>query len=85
MRQPLIPRGFQLTLVAGALLLPICVCVILGISVMLGRMGDAAGEGVLSRIALGGGILWIIDLVSLLLILAVGSLLHGSDDGPDEP
>ena len=43
-------------------------------------MGDTSGGAVLLRIALAGGILWIIDLVCLVWLLAIGTLR-----GPDEP
>ena len=43
-------------------------------------MGDSLGGIVLHRIALAGGILWIIDLICLVLVLAIGAIR-----GPDEP
>ena len=43
-------------------------------------MGDSAGGAVLYRLALGCGIIWTIELVCLVLVLAIGTLR-----GPDEP
>ncbi|MBU4273162.1 MAG: hypothetical protein KKE86_16680 [Planctomycetes bacterium] len=83
MHQPQFPRRFGLALIAGAILLPVCICVTLGVAVLLEGMGDIAGGVVLRRIVLAGSVLWIIDLVCLLLVLAIGTL-RGPDE-PDEP
>jgi len=80
MYQPLIPFRIILALVVGALLLPTTICVVCGVSALLGVMGDTAGGCVLQRIALGCGILWVIDLISLVVLLAIGTLR-----GPGEP
>ena len=80
MQPPLVPRRIIFPLVLTAILLPIAVCVVLGVAALLGGMGDATGEGVLHWIALAGAILWIIDLVCLVLLLAIASLC-----GPDRP
>ena len=79
MNRPIIPDRIVLSLIVGAVLLPITLCVVLGVAALLAQMGDVAGGAVLNRIALAGGILWAIDLISLLLTLAIGSLR-----GPDE-
>jgi type VI protein secretion system component VasK len=79
MNRPMIPDRIVLSLVVAAVLLPITLCVVLGVAAMLVQMGDAAGGTVLNRIALAGGIFWVIDLICLMLALAIGSLR-----GPDE-
>jgi hypothetical protein len=79
MKHSLIPDRVVLSLIVAAVLLPITLCVILGVAALLAQMGDTTGGAVLGRIALTGGILWTIDLISLLLTLAVRSLR-----GPDE-
>ena len=79
MQQPLVPQRFVVALVAAAILLPITICVVVGVAALLVGMGDQWGGAVLLRIALAGGILWIIDLVCLVLLLAIGTLR-----GPDE-
>lgn len=79
MNRLMIPDRIVLLLIAVAVLLPVALCVVLGIAVLLAQMGDAAGAAVLYRIALAGGILWVIDLIFLVLALAIGSLR-----GPDE-
>jgi hypothetical protein len=79
MNRPLIPARIVLSLIGVAILLPIALCVVLGVAALLTQMGDVAGGTVLYRIALAGGILWVIDLICLLLALAVASLR-----GPDE-
>jgi len=80
MHQPIIPDRFVLALIVATILLPITLCVVLGVAALLEAMGDSLGGAVLQRIALAGGIFWIIDLICLLLILAIGALR-----GPDEP
>ena len=80
MHQPLVPRRLVLALIVAAILLPIMLCVVLGVAGLLDAMGDSLGGLVLHRIALAGGILWIIDLICLVLVLAIGAIR-----GPDEP
>jgi hypothetical protein len=80
MHQPLIPPRLVLALIVATVLLPIILCVVLGVGGLLNSMGDSSGGMVLHRIALAGGILWIIDLICLLLVLAIGAIR-----GPDEP
>ena len=79
MHRPLIPPRIILALIATTLLLPITICVVFGVAALLGAMGDSTGGAVLHRIALGCGILWVIDLICLVLVLAIGALR-----GPDE-
>jgi hypothetical protein len=79
MNRRMIPARVLLSLVIVAVLLPVTLCVVLGVAALLTQMGDTAGGVFLCRIALGGGILWVIDLISLVLALAIGSL-----GGPDE-
>ena len=80
MHQPLIPRRLVLALIVATILLPIILCVVLGVASLLDLMGDSSGGMVLHRIALAGGILWIVDLICLLLVLAIAAIR-----GPDEP
>ncbi len=80
MHRPLVPHGIVLSLVVAATLLPIIICVIFGTAALLTAMGDTSGGDVLHRIALGCGIVWVIDLIGLVLSVAVGTLR-----GPDEP
>jgi hypothetical protein len=84
MHPPLIPHRTVLALVVVAILLPVTICVVFGVAALLVAMGDTAGGTVLYRIALGCGLLWMIDLISLVLVLAIGTL-RGPDDRPDEP
>jgi hypothetical protein len=79
---PQIPSYLLLTLILAGILLPISLCVVLGVAALLVQMGDSAGGAVLHRIALAGGILWVLDLICLLLVVAVNSLR--GPDGPDE-
>jgi hypothetical protein len=60
-----------LWLVGGATLLPIVLSVMIALARLLGAMGDAAGAGVLERVSLGVGILWLVDFIALVLVLAL--------------
>jgi hypothetical protein len=79
MHQPLIPHRLVLALIALGVLLPMVVCIILGVAALLGAMGDAQGGTVLRHIALAGGIIWTTDLVCLVLVLAIGTLRWPDD------
>ena len=74
MSQKLVPRRAILLLIAAALVLPIVICVILAVGSVLAAMDDTPGYVVLRRIALAGGILWAIDLICLLVVLALNVL-----------
>jgi hypothetical protein len=80
MSRNLVPRRAIAAMVAAALILPIAICVTLGLAALLGAMGDASGKAVLDRVALAGGIVWGVDLICLLLAQAVQSL---GDSGPE--
>jgi len=80
MPQPLVPRRLVLALIVATTVLPIVLCVVLGVAGLLDAMGDSLGGIVLRRIALGGGILWTVELICLVLVLAIGAIR-----GPDEP
>jgi hypothetical protein len=76
-----------LWLVAAAVMLPITICVLVGLGRLLGGMGDAAGSLVLERIGLALGIAWVLDLVFLVLWLAIQRLLEcgGPPETGEEP
>lgn len=80
MHQPLIPHRIVLALMVIAIVLPIIICVVVGVAALLSEMGDLAGGAMLHRAALTLGILWAVDLICLLLVMAIGTLR-----GPDEP
>ncbi len=67
-----------LVLVVAGLILPIAICLILGLASLLGALGDAAGSVALRYVALAGGVVWIVGIVSLVLVQAISSL-SGSD------
>ena len=84
MHHPSILSRLLTPLILAGVLLPITLCVILGVAALLAQMGDSAGGAVLNRIALAGGILWVIDLICLVLILAIDSL-RGPDRSDETP
>ena len=83
MRQDLIPQRFLLLLIALALMLPIGVFVILGLSYLLSEMGDPPGSVVAVRLAVACGGIWIFDLVSLILVVAINAITNSGDPPED--
>ena len=83
MHRPTIPHRVALTLLAATVLLPITICVVLGVAALLVAMGDSLGGAVLQRVALAGGLLWVVDLICLVLVLAINAVRDR--DEPDEP
>ncbi len=71
------PPAFTATvaLLVVALVLPIALMLLLGVSALLGAMGDVVGARVLGWIGLALGVVWLVDLVCLVLLQAWGSLL----------
>ncbi|MCH8921982.1 MAG: hypothetical protein IIA67_02400 [Planctomycetes bacterium] len=64
-----------------ALVLPVAICVVAGVGHLLVAMQDTAAGAVLGHIALALGVLWGIDLILLLVLLAVHTLAD-SDQPP---
>jgi hypothetical protein len=79
MQPPFDPRRIVFHLLVAAILLPIAICVVAGVAALLGGMGDASGAGALRWIALAGGILWGVDLVCLVVLLAISAIGGGPD------
>jgi hypothetical protein len=73
-------RVLLLILILAAILLPVAICLLIGLGRLLGAMGDSVGGVILDRVALGVAVLWVLDLIWLLLALAIERLC-----GPDEP
>lgn len=74
MSQKLVPPRIITWLIAGAAVLPIAICVILGVAALLGEMGDPPEGSPLKWVALGVGILWVVDLICLVLALGLNAL-----------
>ena len=79
-----ISQRFLLPLIAVALMMPVAVFVIMGISHLLLTMGDEAGSVGAVRVAVACGGLWVFDLICLVVAVAMNSLC-GSEDPPEEP
>lgn len=69
-----------IALLAVALVLPIALAVMLGVAALLGAMGDATGARVLGWVGLALGVVWIVDLVCLVILQALGSLVDRPAD-----
>jgi hypothetical protein len=74
MKNPIIPKPLLFALIAGVLLMPMAIIVVLGVGYLLSAMGDVSGGIVLGRIGLALGILWILHLIVLVVALATQSL-----------
>ena len=83
MRQDLIPKRCLLLLIAAALMLPIAAFVILGLSQLLDAMGDEPGSMGARRLAMACGGVWLFDLISLVLVVAINAVTN-SDDPPED-
>lgn len=55
-------------LLLSALLLPMGICLTIGVARLLSAMGDVAGARVLDRLALAGGMLWTLTLISMVIV-----------------
>lgn len=77
-------RKILVGLVVAALVLPIVICVVLGVARLLAAMQDAAGAAALDRIALGVAILWVLDLIALLIALGVNVVAAPIEPPGDE-
>jgi hypothetical protein len=79
MDRPPIPRHSIALAIAGAIILPIAICLILAVASLLSAMGDSIGGGAMRWVALGCGIIWTLDLILLVLALGVNAL-SATDD-----
>ncbi len=70
----MIPRRTLTILVTTACVLPIAIVILLAMVRLLAAMEDTAAAGVLDRVALAVGIVWILDLVCLLVAQGINSL-----------
>ena len=64
----------------ASFVLPISIAIILAVGRLLAAAGDDIGARVLDRIALAGGIIWAIDLISLITVQGVLWLASESQD-----
>jgi hypothetical protein len=77
-RKPVFSKALFGLIVAG-LLLPIMICLVLGLASLLAAMGDALGAAVLHYVALAGGIAWAVVLVAMIVLQAIRSLDQSDD------
>jgi hypothetical protein len=85
MRHPFIPQRLLIALIAASLVLPIVICVVFGVAGLLSAMGDTTGGAVLHRIALGFGVLWVIELICLVVVQAISALSASEQSEEPEP
>jgi len=80
-RKP-VPSKVLLALMVAGLVLPMTICVVLALASLLAAMGDTLGGAVLRYVALAGGIVWIVVLVSLIFVQALHALGRSDDADP---
>ncbi len=80
MSERLISRRLLLLLTAFALVLVMTLAAVLGFAAVLAAMGDEVGGAVLRWIAGAVTVVFVVDLLSLLLALALHTI-----ERPDEP
>jgi len=71
-----------MALMVTGLVLPITICVVLALASLLAAMNDVAGGVILRYVALAGGVVWIVVLVSLIFVQAIHAL--GRSDDADQ-
>ncbi len=64
----------QMILLGKVLLLPLAILIVLGAGQLLSVIGDKHGQVWFQRLAMLGGVVWILDVVALLVLLAAVSL-----------
>lgn len=79
----LIPKRIVALAVAGLLLLPIAIVLVLATAQLLAAMQDAAGAAVLQRIGLALGLIWLLGLIGLVLTLGINTL-DADDERPGD-
>lgn len=72
-------------LIALALILPVGVFVILGLSRLLLAMGDEPGSVGAVRLAVACGGIWLFDLICLILVVAINAIAKPDDPPEDGP
>ena len=77
-RKPCCAKALFPLIVIG-LLLPMMISIALALAVLLAATGDDIGGRVLRYLALAGGVTWVVDLVSIILVQAIAAL-----DRPDD-
>jgi hypothetical protein len=79
MRRKLVYTKTLFALLVAGLLLPVAICIVMALSALLEAMKDGAGSSVLHYVALAGGVAWVVDLVAIVLVQAIGTL-GGADE-----
>ncbi|HJT33463.1 MAG TPA: hypothetical protein VJ783_15575 [Pirellulales bacterium] len=79
----MIPKRIVALAVAGLLLLPIAIVLVLATAQLLAAMQDAAGAAVLQRIGLALGLIWLLGLIGLVLTLGINTL-DADDERPGD-
>ena len=80
MSQIPVPRCVLRLMMAGAFVLMVAICVIWAVSLLLGQMGDPAGQRALNYVALAAGVVLVIDLISLVLAQTLNATTEPDDE-----
>lgn len=79
----MIPKGTLVALVGGAALLPVAISVVLATGFLFASLQDAVAARILNGVALGLGLLWVIDLIGLVLLLGFDAAARSAAAGDD--
>ncbi len=79
-----IPHQIIALAIAGAIIIPIAICLFLAVAALLSAMGDASGAGALRWVGLVCGIFWVLDLILLVMALALNALSERDDKDQHE-
>ena len=72
-------RRLLIPLVVTSLGLPVLLVLVVATARLLAALGDDVGALALDRIALGGGILWVADLVALVILQGIAGLAEADE------
>lgn len=75
----LIPKRIVALAVAGLVLLPVAIVLVLATAQLLAAMQDEGGASVLQRIGLALGLIWLLGLIGLVMTLGINALDSAED------
>lgn len=79
----MIPKGTLVAVAGGAALLPVAISVVLATGFLFASLEDAVAARILNGVALGLGLLWVVDLIALVLLLGFDAAARSDTGGGD--
>ncbi|MGH7136623.1 MAG: hypothetical protein ACREHD_12850 [Pirellulales bacterium] len=81
---PVISKGTLIAIAGGAALLPVAISVVLATGFLFASLQDLVAARILNGIALGLGLLWVIDLIALVVLLGFDAAARSDAGGEVE-